>query len=212
MRAGHICDFWGRTWATRVRLAPGRFKPRVRKMCETKSSAALPRRRLSRRAFTPYCGHGQIRKTRAQSRPARGASARRAPRRAAEPGADREAAGLRRSAAAPFEAVEAHPRGMTGATATIESLKSLLELGDPNLRDRPPWTPHRPERPEKSEGGRRFKIVSRIRAQGRPARGDPPARRGRQRSTSATRCCSASPARARPSRWPKSSRRRSARR
>ena len=49
---------------------------------------------------------------------------------------------------------------MTGATATIESLKVLLELGDPNLRERPPWTPHRPERPQKSEGGRRFKVVS----------------------------------------------------
>ena len=49
---------------------------------------------------------------------------------------------------------------MTGAPATIESLKTLLELGDPNLRERPPWTPHRPERPAKSEGGRRFKVVS----------------------------------------------------
>ena len=27
-----------------------------------------------------------------------------------------------------------HPRGMTGAAATVESLKDLLELGDPNLR------------------------------------------------------------------------------
>src|SRR3984885_9249413 len=33
---------------------------------------------------------------------------------------------------------EAHPRGMTGASATIESLKTLLELGAPNLRERPP--------------------------------------------------------------------------
>jgi excinuclease ABC subunit B len=53
-----------------------------------------------------------------------------------------------------------HPRGMTGAAATVESLKSLLELGDPNLRGARPWTPHRPPRPEKSEGGRAFKIVS----------------------------------------------------
>src|SRR5271165_3837572 len=57
-------------------------------------------------------------------------------------------------------APESHPRGLTGATATIESLSKLLELGDPNIRDRPPWTPHRPPRPDKSEGGRRFRVVS----------------------------------------------------
>ncbi|MDE2363165.1 MAG: excinuclease ABC subunit UvrB [Hyphomicrobiales bacterium] len=50
--------------------------------------------------------------------------------------------------------------GLTGATATVESLKQLLELGDPNIREKKPWTPHRPERPEKSEGGVKFKIVS----------------------------------------------------
>jgi excinuclease ABC subunit B len=68
-------------------------------------------------------------------------------------------------AATPFEPAteddEAiHPYGMTGATATAESLKTLLELGDPNIRGRAPWTPHRPPRPEKSEGGVKFKIVS----------------------------------------------------
>ncbi|MCC0004035.1 MAG: excinuclease ABC subunit UvrB [Methylobacteriaceae bacterium] len=52
------------------------------------------------------------------------------------------------------------PMGFSGATATVESLKALLELGDPNLRQKAPWTPHRPERPEKSEGGVPFKIVS----------------------------------------------------
>ena len=55
---------------------------------------------------------------------------------------------------------ESHPRGLTGATASAESLKTLLELGDPNIRDRPAWTPHRPPRPDKSEGGRRFRIAS----------------------------------------------------
>ena len=50
--------------------------------------------------------------------------------------------------------------GLTGATATVDSLKELLELGDPNLRAKQPWTPHRPARPEKSEGGRAFEIVS----------------------------------------------------
>jgi excinuclease ABC subunit B len=46
------------------------------------------------------------------------------------------------------------------APATIESLKTLLELGDPNIRNRPAWTPHRPPRPDKSEGGRAFRIVA----------------------------------------------------
>jgi len=55
---------------------------------------------------------------------------------------------------------DGHPRGLTGATATVESLKELLEQGDPNLRGREIWIPHRPARPEKSEGGRAFKIVS----------------------------------------------------
>ena len=66
-----------------------------------------------------------------------------------------------------FSAVaDSHPRGLTGATASAESLKSLLELGDPNIRDRPAWTPHRPERPDKSEGGRKFKIVSEFEPKG----------------------------------------------
>ena len=63
-------------------------------------------------------------------------------------------------AEAPAKFEPAHPRGMTGATATVESLKELLENGDPNLRGRSAWTPHRPARPSKSEGGRKFEIVS----------------------------------------------------
>ena len=55
---------------------------------------------------------------------------------------------------------DGHPRGLTGATATVESLKELLEHGDPNLRGKDVWIPHRPARPDKSEGGRAFKIVS----------------------------------------------------
>jgi excinuclease ABC subunit B len=61
---------------------------------------------------------------------------------------------------------DSHPRGMTGAAATVEALKELLEGGDPNIRDRPLWTPHRPPRPEKSEGGRRFRIVSEFEPRG----------------------------------------------
>ncbi len=54
----------------------------------------------------------------------------------------------------------AHPRGMTGASATAESLKALIEAGDPNIKQGVPWTPHRPHRPDKSEGGIRFDLVS----------------------------------------------------
>ena len=47
-----------------------------------------------------------------------------------------------------------------GVQATADSLAELLRLGDPYLRDAPPWKPHRPERPEKSEGGVTFELVS----------------------------------------------------
>ena len=66
----------------------------------------------------------------------------------------------------PYAIADSHPRGMTGASATVDSLKVLLEQGDPNLRDRPPWTPHRPDRPPKSEGGRKFKVVSEFEPKG----------------------------------------------
>ncbi len=49
--------------------------------------------------------------------------------------------------------------GAGGVAATMESLEQLLKLGDPNLRDRPPWTPHRPERPQKSRAAQ-FQLVS----------------------------------------------------
>ena len=48
----------------------------------------------------------------------------------------------------------------SGAQATIESLDQLLRLGDPNIRNKAAWTPHRPERPQKSEGGVKFELVS----------------------------------------------------
>ena len=47
-----------------------------------------------------------------------------------------------------------------GVQATIDSLDQLLRLGDPNIRDKEAWTPHRPERPQKSEGGVKFELVS----------------------------------------------------
>ncbi|MBG0797884.1 excinuclease ABC subunit UvrB [Methylocystis sp. L43] len=51
-------------------------------------------------------------------------------------------------------------QNMGGVEATADSLAQLLRLGDPNIRDQKPWTPHRPERPAKSEGGVRFDLVS----------------------------------------------------
>ena len=63
-------------------------------------------------------------------------------------------------------APESHPRGLTGAAVSANSLKALLEEGDPNIRNRPPWVPHRPPRPDKSEGGRRFRVVSEFEPEG----------------------------------------------
>jgi excinuclease ABC subunit B len=68
--------------------------------------------------------------------------------------------GLRAEVEAAPQAAPVHSHGMTGAAATIESLRDLLERGDPNIREKKPWTPHRPERPDKSEGGIRFKLIS----------------------------------------------------
>ena len=50
-------------------------------------------------------------------------------------------------------------RGITGASATVHALETLLREGRPEFGERP-WTPHRPPRPEKSEGGRQLVIQS----------------------------------------------------
>jgi excinuclease ABC subunit B len=63
-------------------------------------------------------------------------------------------------------APDSHPRGLTGAAVSADSLKALLEEGDPNIRNRPPWLPHRPPRPDKSEGGRAFRVVSEFEPKG----------------------------------------------
>jgi excinuclease ABC subunit B len=46
-----------------------------------------------------------------------------------------------------------------GSTASAEALQKLLEEGRPEFRNLT-FVPHRPERPEKSEGGKKFKLVS----------------------------------------------------
>ena len=64
------------------------------------------------------------------------------------------------------------------------------------------FVPHRPARPEKSEGGKKFKLVSDY----VPAGDQPTAIQNwwpASTPMSATRCCWASPARARPSPWPR---------
>ena len=73
--------------------------------------------------------------------------------------------------------------------------------GPAGIRPAGPWTPHRPPRPEKSEGGSQLRHQVRLRAEGRPAAGDQGPGRGRAAATTARRCCSASPAPARPSPW-----------
>src|SRR5208282_6546739 len=63
-------------------------------------------------------------------------------------------------AQANYDSLPHHPPGVTGATATVESLKDLLVRGDPNIREKKPWMPHRPPRPDKTEGGHRFRLVA----------------------------------------------------
>ena len=63
-------------------------------------------------------------------------------------------------AQAKYQSGPIHPPGVNGAIATVESLKELIERGDPNIREKKPWTPHRPPRPDKSEGGQRFHLVA----------------------------------------------------
>ena len=60
----------------------------------------------------------------------------------------------------------AHPYGMTGASATADSLAALLVAGDPNIQQGKAWTPHRPDRPDKSEGGIRFDLQSEFEPKG----------------------------------------------
>src|SRR5690606_2338229 len=57
------------------------------------------------------------------------------------------------------EAEEADYVPSLGATASADALKALIEEGRPEFKDQV-WVPHRPERPEKSEGGRKFELVS----------------------------------------------------
>ena len=94
-----------------------------------------------------------------------------------------------------------------GVAATADALENLIRDGRPEFKGEDGqikiWTPHRPPRPEKSEGGVPLRDQIRIRAEGRPADRDQGTGRGHQRATTAPRCCSASPAPARPTPWPR---------
>ncbi len=46
-----------------------------------------------------------------------------------------------------------------GSAASADALKALIDEGRPEFRNQV-WVPHRPDRPEKSEGGKRFELVS----------------------------------------------------
>jgi excinuclease ABC subunit B len=77
---------------------------------------------------------------------------------------ERAAAGLMPVAGLDVSLEEAQNLASTsGVTATVESLRRLLETGDPNLTG---WTPHRPARPEKSEGGVPLRMVTEFRPSG----------------------------------------------
>ena len=56
---------------------------------------------------------------------------------------------------------ESSPRVPSGAQATADVLKALIETGDPRFQaGTSNWVPHRPPRPDKSEGGVVFDLVS----------------------------------------------------
>jgi excinuclease ABC subunit B len=101
--------------------------------------------------------------------------------------------------------------GKQGATATVEALSALIESGNPLHKNGELWVPHRPDRPEKSEGGVPIKLASEY-----EPKGDQPTAIAELvegiTSASRPRCCSASPARARPTPWRRSSSAPSARR
>ena len=101
----------------------------------------------------------------------------------------------------PFAKPALSDGGAGGVSATVQALEDLIQNGRPELQGKP-WVPHRPARPEKWEGGKHFEIASDF----EPG-GDQPTAIVELvdgiTARSATRCCSASPAPARPSPWPR---------
>ena len=94
--------------------------------------------------------------------------------------------------------------GTVAGLASQQSLDQLLRQGRAEFREQDGankiWVPHRPPRPEKSEGGRPLVIKSDFDPKGDQPQAIADLVEGVRRKT-APRCCSASPARARPSPW-----------
>ena len=94
-----------------------------------------------------------------------------------------------------------------GVAATADALETLIRDGRPEFKGEDGqlkiWTPHRPPRPEKSEGG--VAASSSSPNTSRRATSPPRSRNWSRasRATTARRCCSASPAPARPTPWPR---------
>ncbi len=86
-----------------------------------------------------------------------------------------------------------------GSTASAEALKSLLESGRPEFKNLA-FVPHRPERPEKSEGGKKFKLVSPYTPKGDQPTAIEELVKGANEGERC-RCSWASPAPARPTPW-----------
>ncbi len=89
---------------------------------------------------------------------------------------------------------------MMGSPASQHALDALLREGRAEFAEQP-WVPHRPPRPEKSEGGQppRHQVGASSRRATSRRRSTSWSRASS--ATTAPRCCSASPARARPSPW-----------
>ena len=93
-----------------------------------------------------------------------------------------------------------------GVAATADALDALIRDGRPEFKGDDGqikiWTPHRPPRPEKSEGGVPFVIKSEYEPKGDQPTAIKELVEGIS-ATTAPRCCSASPAPARPTPWPR---------
>ena len=92
-------------------------------------------------------------------------------------------------------------RGITGASATVQALETLLREGRPNSASGRGRRTARRGRKNPRAAGAGDQVG--LRAQGRPAAGDRRPGGGRAPRRTAPRCCSASPAPARPSPWPR---------